>query len=264
MAGRLAGKVAIVTGAAPRGEGIGNGSAIAILFAREGAKVALVNRSMERAEGLKKTIEAEGGECMACAADVSKTKDVQRMVDSVVERYGKLDVLVNNVGMGLGGTAETVSEDAWDKTFERNLKTALLCSKYSIPQMKKQGGGSIINISTFAAIKGIRREGGLVAYTASKAGLHGMSLAMAADFAADRIRSNVIVVGSVWTPLSAAIQKNHGPEFRTERLKAIPLGIEGTGWDVGWAAVYLASDESRWVTGASIPVEGGVLSIMQG
>lgn len=263
MAGRLAGKVAIVTGAAPRGEGVGNGSATAILFAREGAKVALVNRSAERAEELRKQIAAEGGDCTVCAADVSKAAQVERMVASVLERYGRLDVLVNNVGMGLGGTAETITEDAWDKTFQRNLKTALLCTKYSVPHMRKQGGGSIINISTLAAIKGLQRPGGFVAYAASKAGLHGFSLATAADFAEDRIRSNVIVVGTVWTPMSAAIQKTYGADFREKRLQSIPLKTEGTGWDVGWAAVYLASDESRWVTGACIPVDGGVLSIMK-
>jgi len=264
MAGRLAGKVAIVTGAAPRGEGVGNGSATAILYAREGASVVLVNRSAERARALQETIAAEGGTSLVCVADVSKNADVERMVAETVARFGRIDILVNNVGMGLGGTAETVEESAWDKTFERNLKTALLCAKHCIPHMRRAGGGSIVNISTFAAERGILRKGGMVAYTASKAGLHGLSLGLAADFAADCIRSNVIAVGAVWTPLSAAIQKTQGPDFRAERLKAIPLGIEGTGWDTAWAAVYLGSDESRWVTGATLPVDGGVLSILPG
>jgi NAD(P)-dependent dehydrogenase (short-subunit alcohol dehydrogenase family) len=229
MAGRLAGKVAMVTCAAPQSPGIGNGSATAILFAREGATVILVNRSLRHAQILQRTIEQEGGTCAVSAADVSQAADVQRLVETVVQQYGKLDILVNNVGIFVPGTLETITEETWDSAMQVNVKGTMLCCKYSIPHMKARGGGAIINISTIAAVVGMQGYGGMAAYAASKAGLHGLTRAMAADYAADGIRVNGIIVG--------------------------------TGWDVGWAAVYLASEEARWVTGAFLPVDGGQLAV---
>jgi NAD(P)-dependent dehydrogenase (short-subunit alcohol dehydrogenase family) len=263
MSGRLQDKVAIVTGAAPQAPGIGNGSAIAMLFAREGAKVLLVNRTAHRAHDLQRTIEQEGGICSVCTADVSHAAEVQQMVDTVLQRYGRLDILVNNVGIDGLGTVETVTEDTWDTLMQVNLKSTMWCCKYSIPQMKSTGGGSIINISTGVAVMGIKRTEGFAAYAASKAGVHGLTLSMAADFAADGIRVNCIVVGRVWTPLVAQLTARYGDTFREQRRLSGPLKTEGTGWDVGWAAVYLASEESRWVTGAFIPVDGGDLIIRE-
>jgi short chain dehydrogenase len=144
MAGRLAGKVAIVTGAAPQGPGIGNGSDTAILFAREGAAVVLVNRSLSHAQTLQRTIEQEGGTCAVYAADVSKAADVQQLVETVIQQYGKLDILLNNVGIFVPGTIETVTEEAWDTAMQVNVKGTMLCCKYSIPSMKAQGGGAIV------------------------------------------------------------------------------------------------------------------------
>jgi NAD(P)-dependent dehydrogenase (short-subunit alcohol dehydrogenase family) len=259
MAGRLSGKVAIVTGAAPQEAGVGNGSAIAMLFAREGAQVLLVNRTINRAQELQQTIEQEGGICSVCPADVSHASEVQQMVETAIERYGRLDILVNNAGRGGQGTVETVTEDTWDNLIEVNLTGTMLCCKYSIPYMRQAGGGSIINISTGVAVLGIKRKVGFAAYAASKAGVHGLTLSMAADFAVDAIRVNCIVVGTVWTPMVARF----GEAVREQRRRSVPLKTEGTGWDVGWAAVYLASDESRWVTGASIPVDGGLLAIRE-
>src|SRR5262249_55654815 len=141
MAGRLAGKVAIVTGAAPQSPGIGNGSATAILFAREGATVILVNRSLSHAQTLQHTIEQEGGICAMYAADVSQAADVQRLVETVIQQYGKLDILVNNVGIFVPGTLETITEETWDTAMQVNVKGTMLCCKYSIPHMKAQGGG---------------------------------------------------------------------------------------------------------------------------
>ena len=261
--GRLAGKVAIVTGAAPQGPGIGNGSAVAILFAREGAKVVLVNRSEHRARALQRTIEEEGGDCLVCVADVTKAPEVERLVETTVQRYGKLDILHNNVGGGggSGGHVVELTEDAWDRCLAVNLKSTMLCCKYSIPRMLEAGGGSIINVSSILGAIGVRDpKTSLVAYSTAKAGVSGFTRAVAADYAADGIRVNCIMIGMVETPLIVALQ---GAEALEKRRRAIPLQTAGTGWDVGWAAVYLASDESRWVTGVELPIDGGQLRILE-
>ncbi len=255
--GRLIGKVAIVTGAASRGEGVGNGAATAILFAREGAKVILVNRDAARADALRDQIRAEGGEASTFAADVTRAEAAEAMAAFTVERYGRLDILHNNVGIGSPGTAETVDLEAWQQVFQTNLTSALLCCRSCIPRMRAGGGGSIINVSSTAGAVGLQGSTGAVAYVATKAGLQGMTLSLAADYAAEGIRANCLIVGTVATPMVAHL----GEEGRERRRKAVPLQTEGTGWDVGWAAVYLASDEARWVTGVMLPIDGGFLAI---
>jgi NAD(P)-dependent dehydrogenase (short-subunit alcohol dehydrogenase family) len=258
--GRLSGKVAIVTGAAASGAGLGTGKATAILFAREGAKVLLVNRSQSHAEELQREIEAEGGECSSFAADVSRQDQVARMVEAAVTRFGRLDILHNNVGIGGPGTAADVAETVWDDVMNVNLKGTMWCCKHAIPRMVDSGGGSIINVSTLAAVLGVRRgDVGFAAYSASKAGILGLTLSIAADFAARGIRANNLLVGMVDTPRLEKL----GEQAREKRRLAVPLRTEGTGWDVAWAAVYLASDEARWVTGASIPIDGGQLSLTE-
>ncbi len=255
--GRLAGKVAIVTGAASRGEGVGNGKATAIRFAREGARVVLVNRSAERAEALAAEIMAEGGEAAAFAGDVGDPETARALAAFAVERYGRLDVLVNNIGIGHAATVERIEIEDWNRLFQANLTTAMLCCKYAIPRMRAGGGGSIVNVSSIAGATGLSRETGAVAYATTKAGLHGLTLSVAADYAAENIRANCLIVGTVYTPLVAHL----GEEGRARRRNAVPLRSEGTGWDVAHAAVYLASDESRWVTGAFLPIDGGFLAI---
>ena len=252
---RLANKVAIVTGAAARGEGIGNGTATAMLFAREGAKVVLVNRNLARAQALEAQIRAEGGEAVAFAADVTKPADAEALAAFTVKHYGRLDILHNNVGVGTSGTAETVKLEAWDRVIATNLTSALLTSRFAIPHMRANGGGSIINVSS--TLGQVGTSGGMAAYTATKAGLQGLTLALAADYAAENIRANALIVGTVATPLVAGL----GPDARERRRLSVPLQTEGTGWDVGWAAVFLASDESRWVTGIMLPIDGGFLSL---
>jgi NAD(P)-dependent dehydrogenase (short-subunit alcohol dehydrogenase family) len=257
-AGRLAGKVAIVTGAAPVEPGLGIGKATSILFAREGAKVLLVNRSESHAAELQREIEAEGGDCFAFAADVTQPDQVLRIVDKVKERYGRLDILFNNVGIGAPGTVVNVTEETWDNAMNLNVKSAMWCCRHAIPRMIESGSGSIINVSTVAALQGFNRgETGFAAYSASKAALVGLTRAIAADHAADGIRANCLLVGMVHTPRL----KRLGEESREKRRLAVPLKTEGTGWDVAWAAVYLASDEARWVTGALIPIDGGQMSL---
>ncbi len=255
--GRLSGKVAVVTGAASRGDGVGNGAATAILFAREGAKVVLVNRKIERAKLLEDHIRAEGGEATAFAANVTKPEDAEAMAAFAVERYGRLDILHNNVGIGGTGNAETVDLGYWDKVFQTNLTSALLCCRAAIPRMRANGGGSIVNVSSTAGAIGLQGSTGAVAYVATKAGLQGMTLSLAADYAAEGIRANCLIVGTVATPMVAHL----GEEARERRRMSVALQTEGTGWDVGWAAVFLGSDESRWITGAMLPVDGGFLSV---
>ena len=203
MAGRLKGKVAVVTGAAPRGEGVGNGMATAIMFAREGAKVVLVNRSAERAEKLARQIKDEGGEAAVFAGDVAKAEAAEAMADFAVKKYGRLDILHNNVGIGAPGTPETVTLADWHKVLEANLTTTMLCTKYCLPRMKEGGGGSIIMVSSIAGALGLIGSPGAVAYATAKAGLHGFTMSVAADYATQNIRANCIVVGSVHTPMVA-------------------------------------------------------------
>jgi NAD(P)-dependent dehydrogenase (short-subunit alcohol dehydrogenase family) len=201
--GKLAGKVAIVTGAAARGPGVGTGKATAILFGREGNEVLLVNRTESHARHLQRAIEQEGGECAVCAAGVTKAAELEKMVGVARQRYGKLDILVNNVGIGASGTVVSVTEDVWDTVMTVNLKSMMWCCKDSIPHMIASGGGSIINVSSLAAVLAARRAGGLVGYAASKAGVHGLTLSMAADFAEDGIRVNCLMVGTGYTPIVA-------------------------------------------------------------
>ena len=258
MAGRLKGKVAIVTGAAPRGEGVGNGSATAILFAREGARVVLVNRSAERADKLAKQIKDEGGEASVLAGDVAKPEFTEAMADFAVKTYGRLDILHNNVGIGgVPGTPETVALDGWNRVLETNLTTTMLCTKACLPRMKQSGGGSIIMVSSIAGALGLMGSSGAVAYATSKAGLHGFTLSVAADYATQNIRANCIIIGSVNTPMVGQM----GEEARQRRVKMVPMQTEGTGWDVAYGAVYLASDESRWVTGLMLPIDGGLVAL---
>jgi NAD(P)-dependent dehydrogenase (short-subunit alcohol dehydrogenase family) len=259
MAGRLKDKVAVVTGAAPRGEGVGNGMATAMLFAREGAKVVLVNRSAERADKLARQIKDEGGEAAVFAGDVAKADAAEAMAEFAVKTYGRLDILHNNVGIGAAGTPETVTEADWHKVLEANLTTTMLCTKYCLPKMKQGGGGSIIMVSSIAGALGLMGSPGAVAYATAKAGLHGFTLSVAADYAAQNIRANCIVVGSVYTPMVAHM----GAEARERRKNMVPMQSEGTAWDIAHGAVYLASDESRWVTGVLLPIDGGLAALRQ-
>ena len=261
VANRMQDKVAIVTGAAPRGDGLGNGMACALMFAAEGAKVVLVNRTREKATALAERIASEGGEAHVIACDVTNEIQVQAMVAETVDRFGRLDVLHNNAGIGGGGPLEKTDMSGWQKVISLNMTGVMLCAQAAVPAMRESGsGGSIINVSSIAGASGLMREsGGAFAYTASKAGLHGITMSIAADYAKEQIRCNTLVVGSVYTPMVA----HQGEEARLRRAQAVPLETEGTAWDVAYAATYLASDESRWVTGIELPVDGGLLATRQ-
>jgi NAD(P)-dependent dehydrogenase (short-subunit alcohol dehydrogenase family) len=244
--------VAIVTGAGSRGPGIGNGRAAAILFAREGARIALVDQVADWASETQRMIQDEEGEGFVIEADVTRAADCQRIVQAVVDRYGTINILQNNVGIGSSGTVIDVDEAEWDDVMRVNVKSMMLMSKHVIPVMAAHGGGSIINISSISAI----RPRGLTPYTTSKGAVNALTQAMAVDHAAQGIRVNSILPGPVFTPMVEA--DGLTPEQRAVRAKGSPLGIEGTGWDIGWAAVFLASPEARWITGQLLCVDGGV------
>lgn len=251
LQGRLAGKVAIVTGAGSRGPGVGNGKAAAVLFAREGARVLLIDQVRERVRETLASVEAEGGEAFACEADVTRAADCEAAVRAAVDRYGRLDILDNNVGISVASNVVTVTEDDWDRVMAVNVKSMMLMSKYAVPAMAAGGGGSIINISSISALK----PRALTPYSASKGAVIALTKAMAIDHARQGIRVNCIAPGPVYTPMVAG---GMSEELRERRMQASPLGVEGTAWDIGWAAVYLASDEARWVTGITLIVDGGV------
>ena len=249
---RLKGKVAIVAGGGASGAVIGNGQATAILFAREGAKVLCADAVEERAQATVEMIKKEGGTASALRVDVSKAADCKAMVRAAVERYGRLDILDNNVGISVRADVLEVSEEDWDRVMAVNVKSIMLAAKYAIPEMKKAGGGSIINISSVAGL----RANQSTPYTTSKAAIVGLTRSMAGDHGRDGIRVNCILPGLIYGPMTAPRMDD---EIRRKRKEAGALGTEGTGWDIGWAAVFLASDESRWITGVALPVDAGFL-----
>jgi NAD(P)-dependent dehydrogenase (short-subunit alcohol dehydrogenase family) len=250
--GRLAGKIAIVTGAGSRAPGIGNGRAAAILFAREGARVVLVDRVAEWAEQTLGMIADEHGEAIVLEGDVTHAEDCQRIVDETVKRYGRIDILHNNVGIGSSGSVLEIDLEEWDQVMQVNVKTMMLMSRHVIPVMASGGGGAITNVSSISSI----RPRGLTLYTTSKGAVNALTIAMAIDHAPQGIRVNAILPGPVYTPGVAAGGMTE--EQRAMRARASPMGTEGTAWDVGWAAVYLVSPEARWVTGQLLCVDGGV------
>jgi NAD(P)-dependent dehydrogenase (short-subunit alcohol dehydrogenase family) len=258
MADRLAGKVALVTGAGSRAEGIGNGKATSILFAREGAKVICVDNVLQRAEETVATIESEGGTAVAVEADVTNRGDCEQMVGVAIERFGLLNILHNNVGIGSRQGIREVTEDEWDRVMSVNIKSIVFSTQAAIPYMEQAGGGSIINIASIAALV---HYYGIPAYQTSKAGIIGLSMNLAGDLGEKKIRVNTICPGQVWTPMAGS---HMSPARRAERVKSGFIQEEGTAWDIGWAAVFLASDESRWITGQVLAVDAGVTLTTRG
>ena len=251
---RLAGKVAIVTGAGARCEVTGTGQATAILFARQGAKVLLADLDESNAAKTHDTIKDDGGEASIFVADVTKNADCQAMVEAAVSRYGGLHILFNNAGLAAAMTVVDVEEAAWDRVVEVNLKGTMLACKHAIPQMIASGSGSIINISS---IDGMRAGWGPnIPYAAAKGGVIAMTRNMAVHHGRDNIRVNSIAPGHVWGSFVGLISD----ELRDLRKRGTSLGTEGTAWDVAWAGVFLASDEARWISGVVLPVDAGTLA----
>tara|TARA_B100000029_G_scaffold338845_3_gene331027 strand:+ start:2555 stop:3355 length:801 start_codon:yes stop_codon:yes gene_type:complete len=261
MVGRVDGKVALVIGAGSVGDGYGNGKAAAVLYAREGAKIFAVDIDGDAVAETRKIIEDEGGTCETHSGDAMKSDQVEAMVESCMATFGRIDILHNNCGGSIpGGPAELLEED-WDFQIDFNLKTVFLACKYVLPIMEKQGKGAIVNISSIASMTNIGRD--LCAYQASKSGLIQFSHAIAYQYAAKGVRCNCVVPGLMHTPLveaRVAGQAYNGDVARAiaDRDAMCPTGKMGDAWDVAYAALYLASDEAKYVTGAEIVVDGGV------
>ena len=252
---RLENKVAIVTGAGTRGEIAGTGQAASILMAREGAKVLLSDIDIDRAEETLNSIEKEGGIGKIFIGYVTSEKDCEAMIKESVKQFGKLDILFNNVGGPGGGMVTEIEEEDWHRSIDLNMKSAVMGSKYAIPAMEKSGGGSIINVSSIDGTQaGSTRN---VPYSISKAAISHLSRIMAVHHGRQNIRVNCVAPGHVYGAFPNRFKKME-ENWRELRKKAGPLGTEGTAWDVGWAVVYLASDEAKWVTGVVLPVDAGV------
>jgi NAD(P)-dependent dehydrogenase (short-subunit alcohol dehydrogenase family) len=260
---RLKGKTALVVGAGSIGPGWGNGKATAVTFAREGARVFCVDRNVAAAEETAEIITAEGGTAAAFAADASCADDVAAMVAACLEAYGRIDVLDNNVGIAETGSVVEVSEADWDRVFAVNLKSAFLTMKHVIPVMARQGGGSIINISSIASIRHLGIS--YVSYATTKAAMNQMTRTTAVEFAARKIRVNAILPGLMKTPmvehsagLAASYASGDVAAMWRARDAQVPMGHMGDAWDVANAALFLASDESKYVTGIELVVDGGI------
>ncbi len=252
----LNGKVAIVTGAGSRGDGIGNGRAAAILLAREGAKVLLVDAATAWAEATKAMIDKEGGTSMVVTGDVTDRIACAAIVKAAVDAWGRVDILVNNVGIGGPiGNAVEVDPDGWDTAMRVNVTSMMLMAKHAIPEMRKQGGGAIVNISS---IDGLRGGNPSLFYSASKGAVVNMTRSMASHHGPENIRVNCIAPGYVYTPMAAV--GGMPDDLREARRKNTLLQREGTGWDIGNGVVYLASDQSRWVTGIVLSIDAGSMA----
>jgi NAD(P)-dependent dehydrogenase (short-subunit alcohol dehydrogenase family) len=258
---RLKDKVVIVTGAGSSGPGWGNGKAVAVLFAREGARIFAADLRPEAVEETKAIIQKEGGECISYSADVSNSNDVKALVEQCVKAYGRVDVLHNNVGIIAMGGPEELSEDAWDRLIAVNLKSMFLTCKYVLPHMVRQGRGAIVNISSIASIRYTGYPS--VAYNASKGGVNQLTQNIAVEYAPQGVRANCVLPGLMKTPMIREPLKDaYGPggveEMVRRRDASVPMGKMGDAWDVAYASLFLASDEAKYITGALLVVDGGL------
>ncbi|MDH3643308.1 MAG: SDR family oxidoreductase [Gammaproteobacteria bacterium] len=257
--GRLEGKVAIVVGAGQTpGQTIGNGRATAIRFAEEGATVMLVDRDEASAAETLEMMRARGGEGSVYVADVTSEDECAALIGACVDRYGRIDVLHNNVGIGAGDRGATsITEEAWDRIFSTNMKAIMFTCKHAVPIMREQGSGVITNISSVAAVCAV----GLTAYKASKAAVNAYTHSLATGNARYGIRANVIMPGLMNTPMAIegnVALGNDREEVIARRDAQVPLGAKmGSGWDIANAALFLASDEAGFITGVCLPVDGG-------
>jgi NAD(P)-dependent dehydrogenase (short-subunit alcohol dehydrogenase family) len=247
----LAGKVVIVTGGGAVGEGIGNGRAAAILLARAGARVVVVDRDVALARRTTAMIESLSGRAIAVEADVTRSRDCATMVEAALDTFGRLDRLDNNVGVGSRGSVVDESEESWRRVMQVNVETMFLAAKHAIPAMRRAGGGAIVNVSSISAL----RPRGLTAYSASKGAVIALTRAMAVDHGREGIRVNCVAPGPVYTPM--VYRDGMSEAARERRRNASVLGIEGTGWDVGLAVRFLLSDQARYITGQTLVVDGG-------
>ncbi len=265
----LKNKVALVTGAGTVGPGWGNGKATAVLLARQGASVFGTDINLEAAEETRAIIEKEGGACVVRRCDMTASSEVKAAVDACVERFGRIDILVNNVGGSAPGDPVAMTEELWDEQLDHNLKTAFLGCKHVLPVMEKQGGGAIVNIASVAGFS--HQVGGRVhvAYSTAKSGLLGFTRSTAIAYVKKGIRCNLVVVGTMHTPLvEARLMKQLGAkeaaDLVAKRHAAVPIGRMGDAWDVANAVLFLASDEARYITATHLTVDGGLTAARPG
>ena len=255
---RLENRVALVFGAGSSGPGWGNGKAAAVAYAREGAQVACVDLVREAAEETAAIIEGEGGVALAVAADVTDPASVESAVSQVVERFGRIDILHNNVGVThMGGPVE-LTEEQFKAALDLNIGPIYRTAKAVIPHMLRQGGGAVVNISSLAAIRWVGYP--YFAYYAAKAAVNQATVALAMQYARQGTRANCIMPGLIDTPLiykQISGQYSSVDEMVAERHAAVPIGRMGSAWDVARAAVFLASDEAQFITDVCLPVDGG-------
>lgn len=260
MAGRVAGKIALVVGSGQTpGETIGNGRATAILLAREGARVIAADRNLASAEDTVRLIAEEDGDAIALEVDATSEPSMQRLIASVLERYGRLDILHNNVGASISlgdAPADQIEEAVLDRSFAVNYKSAWLGAKHALPALR-ESKGSIVNISSMSAVHANR----YLAYKTTKLALIALTEHLAAENAPHGVRVNAILPGAMNTPMAIEPRVAQGvprAEVIASRNKRVPLGgVMGTGWDVGYAALFLHSDEAKFITGIGLVVDGG-------
>jgi len=257
---RLDGKVALVTGCGTLGDGWGNGKAAAAVLAKQGAKIYGCDLNIEAARQCAEAVAAEGGVITVKQCDVTDADQVADLVRSCIDTYGRIDVLVNNVGRSEPGDPVSMSQDTWDDQIQVNLTSAFLCCKHVIPVMKSAGGGSIINISSIAGLRYAGKP--QVGYAAAKAALMQMTATTAVIYAGDGVRLNSVVPGLMFTPLVERLAQKYAKGdyegFVAHRHAQVPSGRMGDAWDVAHAVAFLASDESRYITGQQIVVDGGI------
>lgn len=236
-----------------RGEPVGTGAAMAIRFAREGATIAIVDREPGYASRTHSLIESEGHASFVLEADVSREADCRSVAEQVARRAGRIDILVNNVGVADRHSVTSIDRDTWDHVLAVNLTSVMLMCRHVIPVMVEAGGGAIVNIASIAG----SLPGGRSAYGTSKAGVIMLSREMAVTYGRAGIRVNVVAPGHVYAPMTADATE----KARQRRRLVSLLGVEGTAWDVAGAALFLASDDSRFISGAVLPVDGGASQI---
>lgn len=258
----LTGKVAFISGAGSVGEGWGNGKATAVLLARQGATIYGTDITLAAAEETRRLIAAEGGTAHAAAVDMTKAAEVEAAVADCLARFGRIDILINNVGGSAPGDPVSMSEEVWDAQLDLNLKTAFLCCKHVIPVMERQGGGAIVNLSSIAGVR-ILPDRPHVAYTTTKLGILGFSRSIAVTYAKKAIRCNTVIPGLMHTPLvetrlAKQVAGGDAAALIASRNAQVPTGKMGDAWDVAQAVLFLVSDEARYVTAAEIAVDGGL------
>jgi NAD(P)-dependent dehydrogenase (short-subunit alcohol dehydrogenase family) len=261
----LAGKIAVVAGAGSVTEGLGNGRATAIVLARQGATVFAIDINRDALEATRRRIEAEGQNCILHEADMTASEQVLNAVNVCVERLGRIDILVNNIGGSQPGGPVELTEEAWNSQLDFNLTTTFLGCKFVLPIMERQGSGAIVNISSVA---GIRCHLGRphVGYAASKAGVIHLSRSVAIQYAARGIRCNTVIPGLMHTPLvehrlARQIGGGDAAKLIADRNARVPVGRMGDAWDVANAVLFLASDEARYITATEIVVDGGLSAV---